>query len=152
MDYKKLTVFYEAVWLTSEGNIVHLSHVPWRKPALTKRDQQIGIGKSTASRCLLQILSPPCFLVDTLTSTTTEWKIQQCYFSAPSLYFKATSSNQVILIDSIELCKTKNSSQLLSQQKMLAYLKKKHNYLTELPYYYVDSMKLFSILSLLHSQ
>lgn len=38
MDYKKLIVFYEAVWLTSEGNIVHLSHVPWRKPALTKRD------------------------------------------------------------------------------------------------------------------
>jgi len=37
MDYKNLRVFYEVVHLTSEGNIVDLSYVPWRKPALTKR-------------------------------------------------------------------------------------------------------------------
>lgn len=34
---KKLEVFCEVVQLTSEGNIVLLSDVPWRKPAMTKR-------------------------------------------------------------------------------------------------------------------
>lgn len=33
-----LRVFYETVQLSSEGNIVHLSYIPWRKPALAKRE------------------------------------------------------------------------------------------------------------------
>lgn len=75
MDWKKLRIFYEAVQLNKFWGKYYAIILCSMEEACTDRETNRWIGESTSSVYLFYMFFLLCFLVDTVTLVTTEWKV-----------------------------------------------------------------------------